>query len=130
MKAEKPWTVDQLHALQRQEVLGGTPKLPKQPSPLEETLLQQIELARLPLPEREYRFSDRRYRFDFCWPQFKLAVEVQGGYYSNGRHNRNPISDCKKANYAGLQGWSVLFFKPDEVTNGSALQQIGEALGV
>jgi very-short-patch-repair endonuclease len=110
---------------------GKTPgvKLPRKRSELEEELDQQIALYGLPEPETEYRFlKDRRFRFDFAWPDRKFAVEIQGGYYSNGRHNRNPIPDCKKANLAGQHGWTLLFFKPDEVENGAAVLRIQEEL--
>jgi len=98
-------------------------------SKLEELFAQQIALAGLPEPTREYRFAaDRRFRFDFAWPEHKIALEIQGGYYSGGRHNRDPIADTKKANFAGLRGWTMLFAKPDEVRNGTTLNEISKAL--
>lgn len=45
-------------------------------SELEETLAFHLKAAKLPAPEREYRFDpERRWRFDFAWPDQMLAVE-------------------------------------------------------
>ena len=63
----------------------------------------------LPEPVREYRFHDtRRWRFDFAWPDIKLAVEIDG----RGRHQTvvGCRSDCEKANEAIRLGWRVLRF--------------------
>jgi hypothetical protein len=101
----------------------------KQLSPLEELFLRQVRGCDVPEPESQWRFlHNRRFRFDFAWPKNKLALEIQGGYYSNGRHNRDPIADAKKANIAGLHGWTIIFAKPDDVRNGSALCWVREAL--
>jgi len=64
-------------------------------------------------PEREYRFSPpRRWRFDFAWPDEKVAVEVEGGTWSFGRHvrGRGYAADCEKYNAAVIDGWRVLRF--------------------
>lgn len=58
-------------------------------------------------PEREYRFRpERRWRFDFCWPALKLAVEIEG----RGRHQSfvGYRQDCEKYNAALRDGWRVL----------------------
>jgi hypothetical protein len=45
-----------------------------------------LKAAGIPDPEREYRFdAKRRWRFDFCWPEQRLASEVEGGTWSGGR---------------------------------------------
>jgi hypothetical protein len=65
----------------------------------------------LPAPEREYRFDGRRkWRFDFAWPAQKVAVEVEGGIWANGRHVRGLgfSNDCEKYNAAAAQGWRIL----------------------
>ena len=102
-------------------------------SQLEIELAQQIKLAGLPEPEEEYRFSsDRRYRFDFAWPHIAMAVEVEGGIWTNGRHTRGTgyKDDCKKYNYAQSRGWMVLRYPGDMVTSGEALEQITELIRI
>jgi len=36
---------------------------------LEELLAIELRSLRLPAAEREYRFCERRWRFDFAWPE-------------------------------------------------------------
>jgi len=61
--------------------------------------------------EKEFRFHHtRRWRFDFAWPEKKVALEIEGGIWSGGRHT-NPkgfISDCEKYNTALADGWRVI----------------------
>ena len=96
-------------------------------SALEELLERHIRLTGLPAPEREYRFhSGRRWRFDFAWPLRKVAVEVDGGIYSRGRHVRGSgfERDAEKRNAAVMAGWRVLHFTPRLVKTGQAIQAI------
>lgn len=60
---------------------------------------------------REHRFHPgRKWRFDFASPELKVAVEVEGGIFSQGRHNRamTYAGDCDKYNAAAMLGWVVL----------------------
>ncbi len=61
--------------------------------------------------EREYRFiKDRRFRFDVAIPGHKIAVEFEGGVFTNGRHTRGAgyVNDAKKYNLATMHGWKLL----------------------
>lgn len=99
---------------------------------LELSMLAQIQDAHLPEPEREYRFCDRRWRFDFCWPALMLAVEVEGGTWKNGRHTRGSgfERDAEKYNAAALLGWRVLRFTSSMVYDGRALEAVKRAVAV
>lgn len=60
--------------------------------------------------EKEFRFHDkRRWKFDFAMPDLKIAIEIEGGVYTNGRHTRGVgyEKDCEKYNTALLHGWKV-----------------------
>lgn len=66
-----------------------------------------------PAPTPEYQFhATRKWRFDFAWPDHKLAVEIEGGTFKRGggRHNRalGHHADCDKYNAAAIAGWCVL----------------------
>ena len=82
-------------------------------------------------PEREVRFDEkRRWRFDFAFPKVKLAVEIEGGTWQTGRHQR-PIGflkDLQKYNEAVLAGWRVLRFTTDQVNSGEAIDVVCKAL--
>ena len=61
-------------------------------------------------PECEYRFHPvRRWRFDFAWPTVQVAVEMEGGIWTRGRHTRGKgfEADCEKYNAATALGWRV-----------------------
>ena len=61
-------------------------------------------------PETEFQFDPvRKWRWDYCWPEFKVAVEVDGFGYGHGAANR--IADNnEKRNAAIEQGWLILVF--------------------
>ena len=88
----------------------------------------------LPEPEREYRFHNvRKWRFDFSWPDYMVAVEIEGGTHVRGRHNRGRgfTEDCYKYNAAALQGWTVLRFTADMLRDDPAacIAQVVQAIG-
>ena len=75
-------------------------------------------------PVREFVFAPpRRWRFDFAWPDLKVAVEIDGGTWNGGRHASGVgmQGDLEKHNRATCLGWKVLRFtgqhlrKPDDV---------------
>lgn len=100
-------------------------------SALEDRLAARIRAEGLPAPLREHRFCHRRWRFDFAWPDRMLALEVEGGTYSRGRHTRPEgfERDCEKYNAAALAGWRVLRVTGRMVRDGRALVLLRRALG-
>jgi len=102
-------------------------------SHLEQSLYNQITWMKLPAPERELRFhGTRKWRFDFAWPNIKLAVEVEGGTWARGRHSRGSgfAGDAEKYNEAALLGWRILRFTGDQVNSGAAIKCIDRAMRV
>jgi very-short-patch-repair endonuclease len=89
-----------------------------------DTLAFQLRAAKLPAHEREFRFHpERRWRFDFAFPLQKVALEVEGGLYIRGRHNRGAgyEADLEKYAEALCLGWRVLRVSPKHVQSGAAL---------
>lgn len=74
--------------------------------------------ATQPQPEREVRFHPKRkWRFDFAWPAYRVAVEIQGGIFARGGHFR-PMQyqeDCIKHNAAVSLGWRLLWYTPKDL---------------
>lgn len=107
-------------------------KVPKKLSPGEETFALQCRAYGLE-PLREYKFvDDRRWRFDFAWPDKKLAVEVEGGTsFGRSRHSRGDgfERDAAKYNRASREGWVVLRYTTRMVGAGEAIDEILEVLG-
>ena len=101
------------------------------PSLLERRFVALLLQSGLPLPISEHPFArdwGRRWRFDFAWPDLRLAVEVDGGIWipGGGRHNRGAgyEADVEKLNVAVILGWRVLRFTPRHLANGSAITAI------
>lgn len=83
---------------------------------------------------REHVFHPvRKWRFDVAFPDAKLAVEIDGGAWSKGRHVRGKgfIEDQRKTNAAAILGWRVLRFVWDDLESGSGyfVETILAALG-
>ena len=69
--------------------------------------------------EREYRFHhERRWRSDFAHVGARVLIEIEGGIWVNGRHNRAAgfNADLEKYLEAGLLGWRVFRLGPDQIT--------------
>ena len=97
----------------------------------EEQLANLLQADSFPAPRREYRFhQSRKFRFDFCWPGYSLAVEVEGGVYTKGRHTRGAglTRDAEKYNEAALLGWRVIRVTPEHIRKGQAVAWIKRAM--
>jgi len=58
----------------------------------------------------------RRWRFDYACSEHGIAIEVEGGVYTNGRHVRSTgyVKDMEKYNYASALGWHIIRVTPDQ----------------
>ena len=97
---------------------GKITRKTKTPPPSEHDLFTRLCASQLGVEcVKEYKFHPtRRWRFDFAIPQYKIAIEIDGGVWTYGRHNRSSgyIADMEKFNAAASLGWVVLKFTPDE----------------
>jgi len=99
-------------------------------SALEEQLMLQLRAAKLTGGlQREWRFHDsRRWRFDFAWPANDplVAVEVEGGIWTGGRHTRGKgaTQDMEKYAVAATRAWYVLRVTGEHIKSGQALAWI------
>lgn len=83
-----------------------------------------FESIGVPGPVSEFLFNPpRRWRFDYAWPERRLALEIEGGIWTTGRHVRGKgyENDCEKYNEAALLGWRVLRVTTNMVRDGRAL---------
>lgn len=91
-----------------------------------------VRLMLWPKPARvEYKFHPtRKWRFDWAWPEHKIAVEQDGGLWVKGRHSRGAgrLKDYEKDREAMLLGWRVGRFSPEEVKNGIAAQWVASMI--
>jgi len=65
--------------------------------------------------EDEFKFHvERKWRFDWCIPALKLAIEYNGIFSNKSRHTTvtGYTGDMEKLNAAQSDGWTVLQFTP------------------
>lgn len=76
---------------------------------------------------KEHKFHPtRKWRFDYAIPSHKIAVEVEGGVWTGGRHTspKGFLGDMEKYNTATVMGWRVLRTVPDELCSNATLALI------
>lgn len=85
-----------------------------------ELLMEQL-LKEADVPfAREHKFHmERKWRFDFVLLPLtrKIAIEVEGGVFNQGRHTRGKgfENDLMKYNAAVMDGWRVLRYSTGQV---------------
>lgn len=80
---------------------------------------------------KEYRFHpERRWRFDYAIPSHMIALEVEGGVWTGGRHTspKGFLGDIEKYNAATLLGWRVFRTTPDALLTSATLKLIKQAI--
>jgi len=95
-----------------------------------ETLEWALQDLKIPYVRELHFAPDRQWRFDFSFPAKKVAVEVEGGIWSGGRHTRPQgfLGDMEKYNRAIELGWAVLRYDTQSVLALSCLPQIRAVL--
>ena len=80
----------------------------------------------------EHQFHEKRkWRFDYAIlePYF-IAIEVEGGVWTNGRHTRGKgfLSDVEKYNAGTLAGWRIFRVTPDTLITDKTLKMLHLAM--
>ena len=91
-------------------------------------LLRQHGVAE---PVAEFRFHPlRKWRFDFAWPDALLALEVDGGLFTAGRHTRGAGTegDHEKFNEAAVLGWRILRVVPRKLCTMATVDVVRRAI--
>lgn len=91
-------------------------------------MLKQIiesELGLKVVKELEFH-PTRKWRFDFAIPSEMIAIEIEGGAFTQGRHTRGKgfIADMCKYNQAVILGWRLIRFTPDQLNTIAPLATI------
>ena len=84
----------------------------------------------LPYPKLEHRFSDRKFQFDFSWPDKKIALEKEGGIFTRGAHGSvtGILRDIEKYNLASSLGWRILRVTPSNLLRMDTINLIKKAM--
>jgi hypothetical protein len=81
-------------------------------------------------PVAEYEFHPtRKWRFDYLFEGW-LALEVEGGVWTQGRHARGKgmLDDMDKYNEAAFLGYTVLRCTPQDLESGAAFALVKKHL--
>lgn len=82
-------------------------------------------------PVPEFRFHPtRKWRFDLAFPASMVAVEVEGGIYTRGRHVRPTgyLKDLEKYSEAAALGWRLIRCTPSQLCTAETVALIKRAL--
>lgn len=80
---------------------------------------------------KEFKFHPvRKWRFDYAIPEHKIALEVEGGVWTGGRHTSSVgfLNDMEKYNTATLMGWRVLRTTPEDLYKRKTLDMLKKAV--
>lgn len=75
-------------------------------------------------------YKSRKWRFDYALPKYKIALEVEGGVWTRGRHTRPQgfLGDMNKYNTATLCGWRVFRTTPGKLLSSDTLLLLKNAI--
>lgn len=80
---------------------------------------------------KEFKFHPvRKWRFDYAIPEHKIALEVEGGVWTGGRHisPKGFLGDIEKYNTATLMGWRVFRTTPEDLYKTATIKLIKTAI--
>ncbi len=92
------------------------------------------EARGLPTPRFEWSFHpERKWRLDIAFIVncgVGVALEVQGGLFTQGRHTRGAalLDEYQKLNEAQIMGWAVLLVTWQQIDSGEAFALVERAL--
>jgi hypothetical protein len=108
------------------------PPVAKPATPATRRFFSALSTDGLPQPVCEHRFhATRKWRLDYFWPSAKLALEVQGGIFIQGRHSQGAalLKEWEKLNTAASAlGIRFLFCQPKDLCSQELLNHIRSAL--
>ena len=79
-----------------------------------------------------YFHPERKWRFDYALPELKIAIEIDGGLFTGGRHSggMGQYKDFQKLNSASELGWLVFHYIPDEKFSLEMRKQVAKAISL
>jgi very-short-patch-repair endonuclease len=96
-------------------------------TPQQRYFIQACVTFGLPKPVVEYRFHPKRmWRIDYYFHEARVAVEVEGGIWTKGRHTRGAgfAGDIEKYNEMTCHGIRLLRTTPDGLLTSKTLNYI------
>lgn len=125
------FTAADVRRLAKRPVAGRRVSRPSPGSRYLDHVYRFCDLHALPRPQVEYRFHPtRKWRADFAWVAEKVALEVDGGTWSGGRHTRGSgwQKDAEKRRAYAALGYLVIPVTPLDAVKGIWVDTVREAL--
>lgn len=97
---------------------GGLGKGARQPPGAEELAGWLFGSYGLPKPTLEWKFHPKRkWQADLAWPELMIAVEIEGGVFTRGRHTspQGFIGDMEKYNAYAVMGILLIRILPSQI---------------
>lgn len=94
-------------------------------------VVEACKSVNLSTPSAEVMFyPERKWRFDFAWQAERVALEIDGGVWSGGRHGRGSgiVKEHEKFNSAASLRWRVFRTTPQALSEPKLWAQIKEAV--
>lgn len=101
----------------------------KEPNTATKIMIHELEVYKIPPYVLEHKFlKDRRFRFDFAWPDYGVYLEIDGMVWTGGRHTSGAgfTRDHEKFNLAHINGWTGIRATTGQVKDGSAIKWLAD----
>ena len=92
-----------------------------------------LKSFKVQLPEPEYKFhKTRKWRIDYAWPEKRIALEIEGGVFTQGRHSRGVgmVNDMEKYNTLASEGWLLLRVTPSTLLKIETIKLIIKTINI
>lgn len=128
------WTSDQLKAFRGRKIDAAAKRRPKvKRSDKVDPFVQVCAVFGLPEPKREYKFHPtRKWRIDYLFEANgrRVALEVEGGIWTQGRHTRGSgfKKDMEKYNAISAAGIILLRVIPGELMSRRTIELVKQTL--
>jgi hypothetical protein len=98
-------------------------------TPTQKIFIQYCQQNGLPAPIPEFRFHEKRkWRIDYFFESEgkRVGLEVEGGIWQMGRHNRpfSFLKDVEKYNSMAMQGIYLLRIQPKDLLKKSTIEML------
>ena len=96
-------------------ITKSNPIIPKKKGQLEDPFAQWLSFKNIKFVRQFQPFKDRRFKCDFFLPDYNVVIEIEGGQWINGRHQRGTgyKNDIEKYNMITLAGYKILRLTTD-----------------
>lgn len=82
---------------------------------------------------KEFKFHPaRQWRLDYAIPDRKVAVEVEGGVWTEGRHTRGSgfVKDMEKYNELACLGWLLIRCTPSKLFTSKNFENVQKCIEI